>query len=229
MILRFENVTHIYQTHQPRKVLDIPHLAIHQGDQILLRGVSGSGKTTLFNIASGLLKPTTGNIYYETVDLYSLSEAKRDQYRSQHIGYIFQTHHLLNALSAVENVVMPMAFAKQIPSRKWHDRALELLSLVNLADHAKHRPAQLSAGQRMRVAIARALANQPEVLFADEPTASLDQETGQVVMDMIQKTCREINATLIVASHDPALTPRFQQRADLQAGNLSIQQQEALS
>jgi putative ABC transport system ATP-binding protein len=228
MILRFENVTHIYQTVQPRKVLDIPHLTIHQGDQILLRGVSGSGKTTLFNVASGLLKPTSGQIYYDTVDLYRMSEAKRDQYRAQQIGYIFQTHHLLNALTAVENVVMPMAFAKQTASQTWRKRALELLAMVNLADHADHRPAQLSAGQRMRVAIARALANQPTILFADEPTASLDQDTGQIVMDIIQSTCQKMNATLIVASHDPALTPRFGQLADLKAGNIAIQQVEQL-
>jgi putative ABC transport system ATP-binding protein len=228
MILRFEQVTQVYHTHQARKVLDIPELTIQQGDQIILRGVSGSGKTTLFNIASGLLKPSTGHIYYDEVDLYRLSEANRDRYRSQHIGYIFQTHHLLNALSAVENVEMPMAFARQTARNTWRKQALDLLDWVNLSDHAHHRPAQLSTGQRMRVAVARALANQPAVLFADEPTASLDQETGKVVMDIIQSKCREINATLIVASHDPALTSRFTTHADLQAGQLTIHQ-EAVS
>jgi ABC-type lipoprotein export system ATPase subunit len=228
MILNFEQIIQIYnRATTPRKVLDIAKLSIPQGHQILLRGVSGSGKTTFFNVAAGLLQPTSGAVRYGEVDLYALSEAQRDAFRAQHIGYIFQTHHLLNALTALENVIMPMAFAKRLPHADRRKRALELLDLMGLADHAQHYPAQLSTGQRMRVAVARAIANQPVILFADEPTASLDQTSAESVMNTLQATCQTINATLLVASHDPALAPRFQQWANLKDGQLQIQQATA--
>lgn len=227
MSLRFENITHTYRAAPQRKVLDIPALTLQQGDQILLRGVSGSGKTSFFNVASGLMQPTTGHIYYDATDLYRMTEAERDYFRSQNIGYIFQTHYLLNTLTALENVVMPLAFAKQTPSATWRARALDLLALFQLENHANHRPAQLSTGQRMRVAVARAIANSPRILFADEPTASLDQDSAKIVMDILQSTSREINATLLVASHDPALTPRFDQLADLTQGKITLHTQPA--
>lgn len=224
MTVRIEGVVHIYDTAitEERPVVDVAEWALNPGDQYLLRGVSGSGKTTLFNIMTGLLRPIKGTIWYDDVNLYSLSEAARDRFRAQHIGYIFQNHFLLNTMSAAENVEMPLAFSREIPQRQWRDHATSLLAEVGLEHRVDYRPSQLSTGQRMRVAVARALVNQPNILFADEPTASLDEETGEKVMDLIQDTCRQNNAMLIVASHDPALVPRFSQFADLQAGQLTI-------
>lgn len=224
MTIRLEHITHIYKspTAEARPVLDISAWTIEPGQQYLLRGVSGSGKTTLFNVMTGLLQPTKGGVWYDDLSLYSLSEAERDRFRARNIGYIFQNHFLLNTLTAVENVEMPMAFARAIPRSQWRQRAVDLLTQVGLAERIHYRPSQLSTGQRMRVAVARALANTPNVVFADEPTAALDEDASDKVMDLVQETCRANNAMLLVASHDPALANRFTHFADLNAGTLKL-------
>ncbi|MDZ4765051.1 MAG: ABC transporter ATP-binding protein [Chloroflexota bacterium] len=219
MILRVEGLRHTYPD-AARPVLDAESITLSGGEQILLRGVSGSGKTTLFNILAGLLRPTAGAIYYDDGSLYNLSEAARDRFRAQHIGYVFQTHHLIPSLTALENVVMPLAFARATPPGTWRTAARDGLDRVGLADLGGRYPRQLSTGQRLRVAVARALATRPRVLLADEPTAALDDEAGVVVMDLLQTTCAAHDAILIVASHDPALVERFERRADLRAGHL---------
>lgn len=224
MTIRLDNVVHIYDNaaEDERPVVDIDTWAIQPGEHILLRGVSGSGKTTLFNIMTGLLPPAAGTIWYEKTALYNLSEAARDRFRARNIGYIFQNHFLLNTMTAAENVEMPLAVARTVPAAQWRQRAHDLLAQVGLAKRANYYPAQLSSGQRMRVAVARALANQPNAVFADEPTASLDYKASEMVMDLIQVTCRANNAMLIVASHDPSITPRFPKVLDLDNGQLSL-------
>lgn len=232
MTVRIEGLVHVYKSPAAAThvvpVVEIDAWTIDDGEQILLRGVSGSGKTTLFNIMTGLLRPTKGDVWYGDTSLYSLSEAARDRFRAQTIGYIFQSHFLLNTMTATENVQMPMAFAREQPPAQWAARATTLLEQLGLGDRLHHRPAQLSTGQRMRVAVARALANTPQVVFADEPTAALDDESADTVMDLIQETCRANNAILIVASHDPALTPRFTRFADLKAGHLTEHEGQAV-
>jgi putative ABC transport system ATP-binding protein len=175
--LRVEGLSHTYRSlnaaSEARTVLQIGDWALERGQQVLLRGVSGSGKTTLFNILAGLLRPTTGTVYYERQSLYALPEEARDRFRAQQVGYVFQNHHLIGSLSALENVVMPMAFARALPSRQWRNSAGALLTQVGLGDFQHDLPRRLSTGQRLRVAIARALANRPRVLLADEPTAAL--------------------------------------------------------
>ncbi len=230
MSLRLENLKHTYTSAglEARTVLDIPAWELPQGEQILLRGVSGSGKTTLFNIIAGLLTPTQGKVWFGQKSLYGLTEARRDQFRARTIGYIFQMHYLLPSLSALENVVVPLAFARQIPAIQWKPRAQDLLQNVGLGDFIHHRPAQLSAGQRLRVAVVRALAANPMIVLADEPTAALDPDSSHTVMDFIQDTCTRHNTTLIVASHDPALNDRFEQRYDLLNGNLQAQAVERM-
>lgn len=231
MKIKVEALVHTYanMSNQARPVVNIPLWEVHAGDQYVLRGVSGSGKTTLFNIMTGLLQPTKGGVWYDDTSLYSLSEAARDRFRATNVGYIFQNHFLLTTMTAIENVEMPMAFARQLPQSQWRNRAKELLNALGLGERLHYYPSQLSTGQRMRVAVARALVNQPQVIFADEPTASLDEDTADTVMDLIQETCRNNNASLIVASHDPALTDRFTLLADLQAGELSIKPMEVTS
>lgn len=223
MRLRYEQLRHTFKspTGDARTVVNIPDWVLNAGQQVLLRGVSGSGKTTLFNISAGLLQPTQGKVFYDETSLFALQPGKRDRFRAQTVGYIFQTHQLLAPLSAIENVVMPMAFARQVPRRQWRDKAADLLSLVGLQDHLDYRPAKLSTGQRLRVAVARALVNNPSVVLADEPTAALDPESGVVVMDLIQKICHENNAILVVASHDPALTQRFETVVNLIEGQIT--------
>ncbi len=215
---------HIYQSAglEARPVLDIPHWEVPDGAQVLLRGVSGSGKTTLLNILAGLLPPTAGQVQVLGEDLYRLGEARRDRFRTRHIGYIFQMMNLLPMLNASENVQLPMQFAGDLPPAERHQRALQLLAQVGLSEHARHRPVQLSTGQQMRVAIVRALANNPAIVLADEPTAALDAASGQVVMDLLQQTCQQRGAILIVASHDPALSERFTQTVYLEHGQLRL-------
>lgn len=222
MTIRLENLVHVYKNSaaEERPVVDITEWTIHPGDHILLRGVSGSGKTTLFNIMTGLLHPSQGSVLYDSVSLYGLSEATRDRFRARNIGYIFQSHFLLNTMTSLENVEMPMAVAHAMPRSQWRKRAKALLEQVGLENRMNHYPAQLSTGQRMRVAVVRALANQPNAVFADEPTASLDEDAADMVMDLIEATCQENDAMLIVASHDPALAQRFEQVVHLQAGKL---------
>ena len=226
MSLQFDSLTHIYpsQVSEKHRVLDIHQWQIAAGMQVLVRGVSGSGKTTLFNVAAGLLEPTTGSVHIHGQSLYDMPEHTRDRYRAQYVGYIFQNHYLLGTLSALENVVMPMAFAGQIPRSQWRETASEWLALVGLKDRMSSRPSQLSTGQRMRVGVARALANSPRVLLADEPTASLDAESAETVMDVIQAACHENNTILLVASHDPALSDRFMTVAHLHEGKLQLEE-----
>lgn len=228
MQIRVQQLKHIYKSPsaENHKVLDIPAWKLAAGQQILVRGVSGSGKTTLFNIIAGLMKPTGGVVYYDDTAIYSLPEAQRDRLRAQYVGYVFQTHYLLNTLTALENVVMPMMFAGAIPPEQRRKHAKSLLAQVGLEKFENYRPSQLSTGQRMRVSVARALANQPSLILADEPTAALDTETGLSVMALLQEACRQQDAILLVASHDPLLLGRFNTVADLKAGLLTISEKE---
>jgi ABC-type lipoprotein export system ATPase subunit len=203
---------------EERRVLQIDRWALTAGAQVLLRGVSGSGKTTLLNILAGLLPPTRGQVWLNDQLLYSLSEAQRDRLRAQAIGYVFQLHLLAPMLNALENVELPLVFSGWQSGAKRRQQALTLLEKVGVADFARHRPVQMSAGQRLRVAVARALVNQPALVLADEPTAALDSAAGAVVMDLMQQLCRDQGATLLVASHDPALNTRFPQIISLQNG-----------
>ncbi len=222
MSVRVQNLRHTYTAAglEPRTVLQVDHWMLGEEQQALLRGISGSGKTTLMNIVAGLLRPTAGDVWLDDQSLFALPEAARDRFRTQHIGYVFQTHHLLSMLSARENVEMPMAFAKTLAARQRRTRAMELLAAVDVEQFANHHPHQLSTGQRLRVAVARAVANKPRVVLADEPTAALDQAAGHSVLDLLQHTCREHGSALLVASHDPALAERFDQVWDLREGQL---------
>src|SRR6266478_5361122 len=139
------------------EVLDIEHLELPAGSCTVLRGRSGSGKTTLLNLIAGVTLPTIGTIRVGDTDLFSLSEARRDRFRAEHVGYVFQTFNLLSALSAVENVMLAMMFADAVPQRLQRRRAADFLARLGLAERLAHKPAQLSRGEQQRVAIARAL------------------------------------------------------------------------
>jgi ABC-type lipoprotein export system ATPase subunit len=204
-------------------VLNIAEWQISAGRQVLLRGISGSGKTTLLNILAGLLPPTNGTVWLGEQSLYALRESQRDHLRATAIGYVFQMHHLAPTLSALENVEMPLIFGRRLNGAARRTRALELLADVGLAEFSRHRPVQLSTGQRLRVAVARALAAKPAVVLADEPTAALDVQASANVIALLQDSCRRSGAILIVASHDPALAARFDCVVDLHGGVLDEQ------
>lgn len=227
MTLDVENLSHAYSTPASgtRTVIHpLETWKMTTGSQVLLRGISGSGKTTLFNILSGLLQPTTGEVFLNGQSLYAMGEAERDRFRRRNIGYIYQMHYLLPHLNALENIAMPLAFDGWSAGER-HEQAMALLQQMGLADHARYLPAQLSSGQRLRVAVARALVNRPTLLLADEPTAALDQDATDQVMDLLQDSCRVHGAILLVASHDPTLNCRFEQIADLKQGTLSVASQ----
>jgi ABC-type lipoprotein export system ATPase subunit len=228
MMLRVEHLGHTYPipggNQAGRLVLELPMWQVEAGQQILLRGISGSGKTTLFNILAGLLWPTTGQVWLDDQNLYALPEADRDRFRAERIGYVFQNHYLLTGLTALENVMMPMMFAKRITAKQRQTRARDLLAQLGIDEFWRYLPRQLSTGQRLRVAVARALVNTPQLLLADEPTAALDFDAARTVMDILQQTCAAQETILIVASHDPALSERFTNVIHLSAGQFETQE-----
>lgn len=222
MKISIDNLRYTYRRPQieDRTVLDVEQWTVDSGAHVLLRGISGSGKTTLLNVLAGLLPPTQGKVQVGEQAIYDLPEVQRDRFRAETIGYVFQMHLLVATLSALENVEMPLVFGGANSSAQRRSLVLETLDQVGLADFARHRPAQMSTGQRLRVAVARALVSRPQVLLADEPTAALDTASAVTIMDLLQERCRADNATLIIASHDPSLTSRFDRVCDLRSGRL---------
>ena len=191
-------------------VIDIDEFSIGNGEQIALVGSSGSGKTTLLNLIAGILAPDEGEILFDgdtngrpPVDIAKLSEPCRDIFRGSHLGYIFQTHHLLGGFTALENVLLGMSFTGRRHDPQW---ARHLLQQVGLGERLNYKPSRLSVGQQQRVACARALANRPMLVLADEPTGALDPVNAQQVLDLVRRLCDEVGASLILVSHDPNIT-----------------------
>jgi len=180
------------------------NMTVGEGQLVALRGRSGSGKTTLLNIVGGLDAPDSGAVRIDGKDVTSMSEQQRVHLRRETVAYIFQSFSLLPGLSAAENVGVPLRIAGMAPQAR-EERVATMLTLVGLADHARHRPGELSGGQQQRVAIARALAPRPRLLLADEPTGQLDAETGKQIMRLIRSVVRSEGVTALLATHDPTL------------------------
>ncbi len=176
-------------------------LDIFQGEYLSIMGPSGSGKSTLFNAIGGLSKPSSGKVYINQVDVAQLDHNELAWLRCRTIGYIFQSYNLIQVMTCLENVTLPMAFAG-LESEEARDKGLHILKLVGLGHRALHKPAELSGGQQQRCAIARALANSPEIILADEPTANLDLRTGEEMIDLLAKLKVELNVTIVSATHD---------------------------
>ena len=183
-------------------VLDVQHVSIPAGGLTALTGRSGSGKTTLLNLIAGISLPTSGTVTVAGTDVAALPEAQRDRFRARHIGYVFQTFNLLAALSALENVMLAMMFSDAVPRSAQRRRAADVLGRLGLGARLSHRPPHLSRGEQQRVAIARALANDPELILADEPCASLDVHTARTVLEEFLAVCREGRKTLLMVSHE---------------------------
>lgn len=176
-------------------------LDVYRGEYLSIMGPSGSGKTTLFNAIGGLSKPTSGKVYIDQVDVAQLDHNELAWLRCRKIGYIFQSYHLIQVMTCLENVALPMSFAG-LEGDEARDKGLYLLDLVGLGDRALHKPAEMSGGQQQRVAIARALANSPDIVLADEPTANLDTVTGAEIIDLLAELRDELGVTIISATHD---------------------------
>ncbi len=193
---------------RPLPVLSDVDLVISAEAFVAILGPSGSGKTTLLGLLAGLDEPTTGRVWLDGVDLTALTEDQRAEFRAQHVGFVFQTFHLLPTLTALENVLVPLELLGEGAASELRDRAAELLARVGLTDRLGHYPMQLSGGEQQRVALARAFANRPRILFADEPTGNLDQETGGRIIDLMESLNREARTTLVLVTHDLELAGR---------------------
>jgi putative ABC transport system ATP-binding protein len=199
-------------------------LDIAAGEMVAIIGPSGSGKSTLLGLIGGLDKPSQGSVEIDGVDISKMSEDKLTEIRNEKIGFIFQFFNLIPTLTALENVALPIQFARKAKFNP-DKRAKELLTLLGMNDRYHHRPSELSGGQQQRVAIARALANNPPLLLADEPTGNLDTESGELVLQALEKIRRDTGTTVVIVTHDPTIakrTDRILRLMDGQVVNVSV-------
>lgn len=198
-------------------------LEIPRGEMVAIMGPSGCGKTTLLNCFSGLDDLTSGDVLIEGVSLASMDDDAKSRYRSRRMGFVFQSYNLLPVLTTAENVELPLLVAK-VPAKEARAKALALLKAVELEGWQDHKPAQLSAGQQQRVAIARALVNDPAIVWADEPTGNLDSETSAQIMDLLVRLNEEQGQTLVLVTHDAAVSSRAHRILRMRNGQI-VQEQ----
>jgi len=225
-ILKITDLEKTYQSGSKRiTVLDDISFEVEQGQTFAIVGPSGSGKTTLLGLCAGLDYPDHGSIELCGQDLKSLNEDQRAQLRNQEVGFIFQNFQLLPTLTALENVVVPLELQGV---KNAQQTGMELLEKVGLGDRVHHYPSQLSGGEQQRVALARAFSTKPSILFADEPTGNLDEETGEKVIKLLFELNKEAGTTLVIVSHDLELANRTQQILRLKGGKIFSNQRTAV-
>ncbi len=194
-------------------------LSLERGEMVAIVGASGVGKSTLLHVMGGLDAPDAGSVRIDQVELGRLSDEAVVAFRNQHVGFVFQFHHLLPEFSAVENAEMPLRIARKTAA-ECRERAAGLLERVGLAERLEHRPGMLSGGEQQRVAIARALVMQPTLLLADEPTGDLDEHTAENLHDLLQEMHREHGLTSVIATHNPKLAAACDRVLRLEEGRL---------
>lgn len=205
-VVELKNVSKIYPMGDERVVaLDDVSLQFEQGKIYCLLGVSGSGKSTLLNIIAGLEKPTKGEIFFKKRAIHKMSEKKLAIFRQKFVGFIFQSYNLMPTLTALENTMLPLIF-RRVSKVKRNKKAMQMLKAVGLGKRYKHKPNQLSGGQQQRIAIARAFVNEPQIVFADEPTGNLDTKTTEEMMGLICRMAKKHNQTLILVTHNLELS-----------------------
>lgn len=219
-IIELQNVVKNYKT----AVGDFPALKdvdlhIEEGEFVSIIGKSGSGKSTLLNMITGIDHPTNGEVFVNNTAVHELNENRMARWRGKNLGIVFQFFQLLPTISIIENIMLPMDFCRTYPMREREKRAMELLDLVELADHAYKLPTALSGGQQQRVAIARALANDPPIIIADEPTGNLDSKTADSVFQLFKELVSQ-GKTIIVVTHDSGLAKRTQRTALIADGEI---------
>jgi lipoprotein-releasing system ATP-binding protein len=188
-------------------VLDDIDLDIRTGEMLAIVGASGVGKSTLLHILGGLDRPTSGRVFYGDVDVFGLGSDRLARFRNEHVGFVFQFHHLLPEFSALENVMLP-ALIRGAEHAAAAENASKVLADVGLGERAHHRPGELSGGEQQRVAVARALVLSPDAVLADEPTGNLDTHTGEAIHELLQKINKERGITFVIVTHNDRLAIR---------------------
>ena len=209
-MITLTNVSKEYALKREASVMAVKDMTldVSQGEFVVVTGRSGSGKTTLLNLMAGLAKPTTGSVVVNGVNLWEKSDTERARLRNQQLGFVFQFPSLLQSLTVLENIVLPLGFFGGAANRADLDRAKHLLETVGLSDKINALPRQLSAGQQQRVVIARALINSPSVLLADEPTSNLDEQTELEIISLLLDIYRQNGITMVLVTHDGSLVQR---------------------
>ena len=217
-MLEVKNLTKVYKSaNKELTVLDNVNFSIQAGDTFSIVGPSGSGKTTLLGLCAGLDRATSGSVILNGIQIDQLNEDERAAVRNEHIGFIFQNFQLIPTLTALENVMVPLELKGMNNVSK---KSMELLDRVGLADRHDHYPTQLSGGEQQRISLARAFSNDPKILFADEPTGNLDEETSQKVENLIFKLNDELGTTLVLVTHDLSLAAKTQRVLKLRGGKV---------
>lgn len=218
-ILTGNNITKTYQDGKTiTNVLNHLDISINSGERIAIVGTSGSGKSTLLHILGGLDVPTSGEVWLHGQRINDLNETQRGELRNQHLGFIYQFHHLLAEFTAIENVAMPLLMRKAVPIATARQQSIELLEKVGLGHRLTHRPGELSGGERQRVAIARALVTKPSLILADEPTGNLDYANAQAVFEILSDLQKDFNTALLMVTHDRQLAQLADKQLALQNG-----------
>lgn len=210
---------------RPLTVLKDINLEVEPQGFVAIVGPSGSGKTTLLGLLAGLDRPSKGSVILDGQNLNLLDEDQRARFRAARVGFVFQTFQLIPTLTALENVMVPIELKRALgDGGLWGSaaeaKALELLERVGLAERAHHYPSQLSGGEQQRVSLARAFANDPKILFADEPTGNLDADTGKGIADLLVRLNEEMQTTLVLVTHDPELAGRARRIVRLAGGRI---------
>ena len=204
-VIEVKNLYKLYRVgDEVVRALDGVNFQIEKGEFCAIVGTSGSGKSTLLNMLAGLEHPTKGEIIISGKHIEQMNEEQLVKFRREHVGFIFQSFHLLGTMNAVENVALPLSF-RGVPKNVRLKKADKMLDLVKLGKHKKHLPNQMSGGQQQRVGVARALVVDPDIIFADEPTGNLDSHTSEEVMELMQQVVRQQKMTLVMVTHDAHL------------------------
>ena len=223
VILKIEKLNkHYKDKKRDIHILNDLDFEINKGEFVSVLGKSGSGKTTFLNMIGMLDRPDSGDVYYAGQNVSKAHSSKIDLLRNEMLGFIFQFHYLLPEFTALENVMLPGLIGKKKSREEVKKRAAELLIEMQLGDRLDHKPTELSGGEKQRVAIARAMINEPKIILADEPTGNLDEETSEVIHNLLRKICREKNQTIIVVTHSTELANITDKRYHLTKGKLEL-------